>query len=731
MSNAVSKQGDEIDLHQLYGALANSRWLIATVTGICVALSIAYAILSPPIYQSDVMIQVEQRAQMTALGTQSLGQMLSQPSQDVTEIALLTSRMVIGKAVDDLRLDINAEPRRFPLIGDTIARHFKPTPEKPIASPLLGMRSYAWGGESIEVSQFDVPDALLGSTFRLIAFAGGNYTLYDPDGNEVLQSRVGELVRGAGITIRIERLHADMGTTFSLTRTLTLSAVQNLQTSLLATEQGKDSGIISLLYQSEDPRLANAILQDIGDAYVKQNIDRSAAEAAKSLQFVRDQLPKVKADLDRAQTALTKYQASAHSVDLGIETKTLLDQVVVIETNIQQIKLQQAEATSKFEPGHPVLRTIDKQIAGLRGKEEELQKQIELLPDTQQQILQFTRDVEVSTQTYTALLAQAQQLDVARAGSVGNVRIVDVPAVNTNNPVKPKRWLIIGGGIATGLVFSCLAVFLRHLFSQGIEDPTEIEQLGISVYASIPLSERYESSASRGRSTASPRRPALVPIDNPTHSASEAFRSLRTSLHFASIEGSNKVVMITGSSPGVGKTFVSCNLAAVIAQSGKRVLIIDADMRKGTAHEVMALPSENGLSDLISGRIDLEAAVNKDCGLPGLDFISRGHLAPNPSELLMHPHFAKILADVSSRYEMVIIDTPPILAVTDASIIGNHAGTNLMVVRFGRNGGREVQLARQRLESSGVHVAGVIFNAIEHRVAGYMSYGYYRYETHK
>jgi tyrosine-protein kinase Etk/Wzc len=729
MSNAVNvKQGEEIDLHQLYGALANNRWLFAAVTGIFLVLSVGYALLAEPIYQSDVMIQVEQRSPMPTLATQALSQIMAQPPEDVTEIALLTSRMVVGKAVNDLKLDIKAVPQRFPLIGNFIARRFKPTGETPIAAPVFGMRRYAWGGESIQVSKFDVPDMLLGSKFRLIALGASIYELTDADGVEVLRGRVGELAHGSGVAIRVDRLEADAGTTFALTRSLTLAAIQQLQTDLVTVEQGKDSGILSLSYQSADPQLANAILQDISDAYVKQNIDRSAAEAEKSLQFVRDQLPKIKVDLDRAQAALTKFQGIAHSVDLGIETKALLDQVVVIDTNIEQIKLQAAEAAVKFQPGYRALRVIDQQIEGLNAKKAMLQKQIQSLPNTQQQLLQFMRDVEVSTQTYTALLAEAQQLDVARAGTVGNVRIVDVPAVDTTQPIKPKRLLIIAGGIVAGLVFSCLAVFIRQMLSRGIQDPAEIEELDLAVYASIPLSKKKYDSKSPGQRIAGA---ALVAVDNPADPAVEALRSLRTSLHFSVVESGDNRLMITGVSPNVGKTFVSCNLSMVVAQAGQRVLLIDADMRKGTTHELMGVSSENGLSDLITGRIDLAAAVRRGCGHPNLDYIPRGGLPANPAELLMHRNFSKLLADVSEQYELVIIDTPPVLAVTDASIIGNHAGTSLMVVRFGLTGVRELQLARQRLNTSGVHLQGVIFNAIEHRIAGYLSYGHYGYESDK
>ncbi|MBY4695272.1 polysaccharide biosynthesis tyrosine autokinase [Burkholderia latens] len=729
MANSTSgSQADEIDLHQIYGALANNWRLIAIVMSVFVTLSAAYAFLATPIYQSDVMVQVEQRAPTPGLTAQSLVQSIaSSTSQDVTEIALLTSRMVVGKAVDDLDLDIVAEPRRLPLIGAVIARHFTPTAAQPVAHAWFGLRSIAWGGEVIRVSRFDVPDRMLDSKFRLTAQAGDRYVLDDADGNEVLRGQVGQDATRGDVSIKVDALRAEPGTTFSLTRNLTLTAIQNLQNDLVTQEQGKDSGIIMLSYQHEDPMLANAVLRDISDAYVKQNIDRSAAEAAKSLKFVQEQLPKIKNDLDRAQSALTKYQSSAHFVDLGIETKSLLDQVVAVEANIQQVKLQQAEAAIKYQPGFPALRGFDDQIAQLNVKKAALQTQIGQLPDKQQALLQYTRDVEVSTQTYTALLTQAQQLDVARAGTVGNVRIVDPPAVDTTKPVKPKRLLIVAGGAVVGFFIACLAVFIRQMVNRGLEDPAAIEELGVPVYASLPLSAQRGEARTGRKDLVRARRRQLVAVDNPADLASEALRSLRTSLFFATAEGRNNRLMITGASPNAGKTFVSCNLGAVVAQAGQRVLVIDADMRRGDAHKVFAVSPDNGLSDLIAGRIDIDTAIRKQCGQPNLDFIPRGNVPPNPSELLMRPDFGRLLDELSSRYDMLIIDTPPILAVTDSAIIGRHAGTNLLVVRFQMNNAREVDVARQRFETSGVRLHGVIFNAIERRVAGYLNYGQYAY----
>jgi len=185
--------------------------------------------------------------------------------------------------------------------------------------------------------------------------------------------------------------------------------------------------------------------------------------------------------------------------------------------------------------------------------------------------------------------------------------------------------------------------------------------------------------------------------------------------------------MISGASPDAGKTFVSSNLAAIIAQTGKKVLFIDADMRKGYAHKLFGFGNVDGLSDILSGKIKVENTLNH---IPSVDFdfISRGQVPPNPAELLMHPRFNEIIEWASKNYDLVIVDTPPVLAVTDAAIIGRYAGTTLLVVRFEENTVKEIEVSLKRFEQSGVHVKGCILNGMVKKASSYYGYGYSNYD---
>lgn len=730
-SRAATAAADEIDLRHLLGALVDQRWLIVGITGIFFAASVGYALLATPIYRANALVQVESKVPSVP-GLADIGQSLgigSGKAAATTEIALITSRSVVGSAVDELNLDIDVQAVRFPVLGSFLVRRAEAKSPGTLAPPWLGMNSYGWGGESLEVFQLQVPDRLLNQQLTLVAGEKkGAFTLENSDGGVLLEGRVGEPAERNAVKIQVSKLDANPGTRFKVTKLRTLNVISDLQDQVQVIESGKDSGILSLGYEHPNPLAAQEFLQHVAQAYVRQNVERNSAEASAQLTFVKEQLPNVRRQVDAAQASMSAYQTRVNSVDLTLQTKGLLDQEVTVEGGIQQLRLQQAEMDRKFTRDHPAYQALVRQISQLEGRKASFQNQVKKLPDAQQEILRLTRDLQVSNEMYTALLNQAQQLDVARAGTVGNVRIVDAAAVDATSPIKPRKSLVVLIGTLLGGFIAVAVVLLRQLLNRGIEDPAQIEELGLPVYASIPTSTSQESDSVRGRGPGDGKVHVLA-IKDPADLAVEAIRSLRTSLHFARLEAKNNVVLISGCSPHAGKTFVSANLAVVMAQAGQKVLIIDADMRKGTLHKAFGMKQTPGLSDILVGKAPFEQGIRAMPGLEALSFISRGEVPPNPSELLMHENFTSLLEQVSSNYDLVIIDTPPILAVTDAAVIAHHAGTSLLVTRFGLNQPREVELAKKRFEQNNVKLKGAIFNAVERRTTGYYSYGYYQYQS--
>jgi tyrosine-protein kinase Etk/Wzc len=215
--------------------------------------------------------------------------------------------------------------------------------------------------------------------------------------------------------------------------------------------------------------------------------------------------------------------------------------------------------------------------------------------------------------------------------------------------------------------------------------------------------------------------------------ASEALRSLRTSLQFALTEAPNNVVAIGSPRPAVGKSFITVNLGRVFADAGNRVLIVDADLRKGALHDYLGVVRAPGLAEAISGKVPVNDVLTRT-DLAGIDFIPRGSAPTNPSELLGSERFRKMVEELSGRYDVVLVDLPPILAVTDAALVGRVAGVNLLVIRAAWHPIRELQLAVKAYAENGVRLSGLVFNDVPQGIGGpgghAHRYSYqYSYET--
>lgn len=701
-------QDSRIDLATILRTLFDHKGLIILIVGLFGLVGVAYAVLSTPIYQANAMIQIEPK-KVGIEGTPEVSGKPMSVSQAATEIELIKSRAVLGKVVEDLKLNIVQRPKVFPIIGPYLTRTFSPDGQNAFAEPLFGQAAYAWGGEKIDVFQLEVPDAMLGEELTLVAGKPGFFSLYDEDRSLILSGAINQTVEGKGAKIQVAALNARPGTEFIVAKLRTLTAALIYQDRLKISEAGKDSGIIYLSIQDPVPAKANQILNEVSRLYVRQNVERSSAEAAQRLEFLRSQLPTVRKQLEDSEMALNDFQTSAKSVDLSIETKGVLDQVVKLDSMLSELKLKRVEIERLYTHEHPTYRGLMNQMGQLEAQKQGLLKKIEALPVTQQELLRLTRDMQVTSQTYTLMLNKSQEQDILRAGSIGNVRIIDNADANVEAPVKPMKKLIVLLATLLGVVVAVGAVFLRQAFYRGVENPEVIENIGMPVYASLPYSRQQErlEKSNQGRSKES----KLLSVSAPTELAVESLRSLRTSLHFAMLEARNNVLMISSPSPSAGKSFVSSNLAVIIAQAGKRVLLIDADMRKGYQHKIFGLNPKHGLSDTLAARLKSTEVINHT-EVRNLDLMSCGFLAPNPSELLMHDNFNKMLTELSPLYDLILVDTPPILAVTDATLVGRQAGTCLLVTRFGMTTVKEIEACKRRLGQNGVIIKGAIFNGV-------------------
>lgn len=701
------KDSEDFDIGRLLGEIIDHRKLIISITSLFAFTGLLYVLLSTPVYQADALIQVEQKQANAILG--NLSQILpdSQP-QSAPEIALLQSRMILGKTVDDLNLQIRVEQEHFPIFGKGLSR-------------LLGQKD-----GTLNISLFSPVDQTEDiQKFKLTVEGNGSYVIYGE--NVELKGRVGETLDKNGFTVKLSSIQAEPGTSFTVTYVSKLKAISDIQESLTINDQGKDTGILAISLNGKNPILIKDIINSISQNYLAQNIARQAAQDAKSLDFLNQQLPKVRSDLDEAENKLNDYRRKNDSVDLSLEAKAVLDQIVNVDNQLNELTFRESEISQLYTKEHPTYKALLEKRKTLQEEKGKLNKRVSAMPETQQEILRLSRDVESGRAVYMQLLNRQQELNISKSSAIGNVRIID-NAVTQPKPVKPKKVITLLASIILGLFVAVGVVLLRVFLRRGIETPEQLEELGINVYASIPVSETFslKKMVKKSKKNSYSDAEIFLALENPADLAIEAIRGLRTSLHFAMMEARNNILMISGASPNAGKTFISTNLAAVISQTGKKVLLIDTDMRKGYTHKLFNVNNDHGLSDFLSGKNDINKTI-KTIDVAGFDFIPRGIVPPNPAELLMHKRFGELLKWANENYDLVILDTPPILAVTDAAIIGNYSGTTLLVARFELNSPKEIEVSIKRFEQSGVHIKGCILNGMVKKASSYYSYGYSHY----
>ncbi|EGQ7876679.1 polysaccharide biosynthesis tyrosine autokinase [Vibrio parahaemolyticus] len=699
---------DEIDLGKLFGILIDAKWFIISITLFFATLGIAVALLSTPIYKADALIQIEKKSSggISAM-VGDMGELFSAESSATTEIEIIKSRMILGDTVDKFNLTTIATPDYLPFVGKGLAR-------------INGTQNY------ISLTTFEVPRTARGLSHQLIAtdIEKGQFSLMLED-QMVLSGSVGQLIEMNGYRVKVNQLNAQNEDTFTISKISKLDAINKLASQLSISERGSQTGIVSLSIEGEYPDHNQLVLNDVVQNYFLQNVRRNSAEAEQSLNFLKGHLPEIKDKLTISEDTLNSFRQKNESIDLNLEAQSTLKVMVALEAQLNELTFKESEISQRFTQDHPAYKSLLDKRQTLLKEKERLNKQVQKLPKTQREVLRMTRDVEVNQQIYIQLLNKVQELNIIKAGTVGNVRILD-SAQSFSKPIKPKKALIVVLATLLGGMAGVAFVLIRAAFHRGVETPDQIEQMGIPVYASVPKSIQQLEFASKLKRNKSKGNNELVLLAeaNPADLSIEALRSLRTSLHFAMMEAKNNVLMISGPAPSIGKTFVSTNFAAVAAKTGQKVLLIDADMRKGYLQQCFGLRWDNGLSEYLSGKV-APSNIIKSTSIDNLNVVTRGQVPPNPSELLMHPRFKSFIDDMSAEYDLVIIDTPPVLAVTDPSIVGALAGTTLMVARFDQTTLKEIEVARGRFEQSGVEVKGVILNAVEKKASN--SYGYYNY----
>lgn len=720
MNQQNTNTEDTIDLKELFFSLIAQWKLIALCVILSVVCALLYLRVTPDTYSVDALVQVEDSKGASAALLGDLSQMIEQKSPAQAEIEILKSRLVLGSVIKDLHLNIQVSSTENTLTHRLLSDADYKT-EYTTKSVI-----FKDGLKSFDIRQFEIPAYYLDKNL-LLDFDKQSLRLTDPVTEEVILTvplnQVNHVAGPHGLWKVAIFTKDQFDATYNIKSLSLPIAVNAISANYAVAERGKLTGVLGLNYQGQDKEHITKVLNAILATYSAQNIERRSAESAQTLKFLDEQLPDLKKQLDDAERQFNKFRQQYNTVDVTKESELYLTQSITLETKKAELEQKQAEMAAKYTAEHPAMREINGQLAAINKQIGELNSTLKQLPDVQRQYLQLYREVEVKTQLYTALLNSYQQLRIAKAGEIGNVRIVDT-AVEPVEPIKPKKLLVLILSVFVGGFIGALIALLRNMLRTGIKDSGQIEnEMDLPVYATVPRSPIQESRIKILKKKSIP----ILAVKNSDDIAIESLRSIRTAIHFALANAKNNIIMIAGPSPEVGKSFISTNLATIFAQGNKRVLLIDADMRRGYMHKYFDVDVKPGLSELLSGQADLQKVLHKT-QVANLDVITRGKSPTNPSEILSSNQFKELLEQLQSQYDHIIIDTPPVLAVTDGIIISQYTGVNLIVARYAKSQMKELELTVNRFEQAGVKVNGFILND-----TGY-GYGYnyaYAYKAQK
>lgn len=709
---------DEIDLGQLILTVWKGKLIIALSALVALmfgAFSVANTFAT---FQADALLQLEERGGQLALPTAMQG-LVGDAPESTTEIEVLRSRMILGRAVAGLNLDWRVEPRLAPVIGVMLARYPLPLPDTGF------MRSYGRPGESIELALLSVPPRWTNKEMTVTVTRDGYHVLL-PDGQS-LSGVIGETlsIDEINFALNIAQISAPAGREYALTQIDERRAIDGVRSSMSVSERGRGSGILEVRYSGPDRNGNVRILNAIVQSYVQQNVARSAAEAQSSLEFINRQLPQAESALRAAETALNRFREQEVAIDLTFETENILTQINAIETQLAELQRQENEISQRYTPSHPAYRQLLDERARLEARLAELRAQAGELPETQREVLNLTRALELAQGIYTELLTRRQEVEVLRASTVGNVRIVDSAAAGRSK-IAPRTSMILAASLVLGMMAGVAIVLVRNWLRRGIQDGSELEALGLPIFATINYSDKADT-AGRRRDN-----PQIIALTDPTDLSVEAFRSMRTSLHFGMLDARNSALAITSTHPGAGKSYSAVNFAVTAAQAGQRVCLIDADMRRGYLRRYFGHGQGRGLADILAGDSELEQCLYKG-PLDNLMFIPTGKYPPNPSELLMRPAFQSLIDTLDEQFDLIVLDCPPILAVTDPVVIARAVGITILVARHGMTVPGEVEAALKAYDAASQKIAGAILNGFDPKKAkaGY-GYGYgYRYSYEK
>lgn len=741
--SSISQDNEQIDLMALLLTIFKGWKTILAMALLGLLLGVTYSRYEQPTYKTDALVQIDSASKsISALGANISELVGTESTPADTERELIKSRMVLQPVIEKLHLDIKLSNPEIRSV-DRILRDKIPTQFSTEKEVILDTR---YG--DVKVASFNVPLAYLNKSFTLNKTSTGfklshtiNEELVEYKGNIGTPTTIN--TPEGKISLLVNALPSE-GHSINISKTALPNAINALNGSLSVAERGSKTGIIELTLSGSNQEHISTVLAQVIQSYVSQNLERGSQQTRTTLDFMQSQIPQLKQKLEQSEQDFNKFRQQYGTIDVNQEAGILVSERAEIEKQVSELNLKKAELLTYYTEEHPLVIQINDQLSTLEERRNQIKEGISRLPEMQREFLQLSQDTEINREIYLTMLKNYQQLQIAKAGEIGYVRVVDMP-INTYQIITPKKDLIQMLGLLSGLLLGILIVFAKSLLRNSIKDPERLEaRTGVPVIATIP---RSKTSFNLSKKKDSHRRLlAMVEHDGLSY---EGIKSLRTSLMFAMPKTSRvatifgdmdpalsakqgKVIVISGEAPNIGKSFISSNLAETFSQLNKKVLIIDGDMRRGELHKIFTVNQNNGLGDyLTEDNVGLNDYIHPT-SFEFIDFMPRGKHPYNPASLLSTDKFTKMLLELVSIYDYIIIDTPPVLAVSDAIITAQYADKVLMVTRYNVSIEGQLAYAIKQMQKSNIIVDGIVLNDVVRGITDKYSYHYsYAYGNSK
>ena len=727
-----------------YLRMIRRRWISAVAVFCLIMAGIAgYNYLVKPVYEASGTLQV--------LDSKSAMQVPWETKSPLeTEIEIIRSRTVAEQVVQ--RLHLNWQ---------------------------ISERSKGLGFKLLEVNLTPPLKAV-----KVVLTEGKNYTVKDLDGKYLASGVSGTPLINPRFTIHVIDLKGKPEQSFIL-RVIPVTTgaliVRNKLVAGKAVGATNQSNVMLLSYQDTDPIRARDILNNIIQSYQEKTTAYKTEEASRTIDFLEGQMQSIDKELDVAEKKVEEYKKSVGIYTLDGEAGLIFNKLTAIDvaqmeqgqqrklldlamnsvrnarakgnsyypsdpigmtimSKMEELDSQKRALLAEYTPDHPQVKAVQLQISeqlrqllliyqsAVSGVDEKLaflqkklaveEKDLGALPLEERELIKRMRVSKVNADTYSLLMQKYQEARIAKASSTGNANIIDT-AITPDSPVFPQKKKNLLLGLVLGLFLGVgYAFFLEYLDDTIKDSDAALREMGAPVLAVIPhISRKDMKDLAEG---------SLIAYQQPQSPPAEAFRGLRTSIHFSAVNRRKQLLLITSCFPGEGKSTIIANLAAIYEQTGARVLLMDCDLRRPSLQNLFQVDKFPGLTDVLAGDIPWTEALRS---VPDkkLQYLTAGTTPPNPAELLGSESMKSLIDELRELYDYIFIDAPPVLAVTDAPVLTRLADIVLPVIETARVPAKAARRMGDILENAKAPVVGLVVNDKSGLSARYGYYGYYGY----